>query len=293
MTTISLPLDNERLGVICMIGAMFLFAAADAHAKFLTASFHPVQIIWFRQAGLLLGVIYLLHRHGLSLLKSSQRSLQVARGILAIGSSVLFVTAVKYVALADAVAASFVAPFFVTIFGVLMLGEKVGLRRWSAVVVGFFGALIIVRPGLGVVHPAVMLVVAAAAIYAARQVIGRVLSRSDQTLTTIVYTALTSSILISIPLPLFWITPDSQLLWLLLISMSVLASVGEVLLIKALECAEAATVAPIHYTLIIWGTVYGYLFFGQFPDRWTWIGTAVITAAGLYTFRRERLSSPA
>lgn len=275
-----------------MIGAMFLFAAADAHAKFLTASFHPVQIIWFRQAGLSLGVFYLLYRHGPSLLQSSQRSLQLARGILAIGSSVLFVFAVKYVALADAVAASFVAPFFVTILGVLVLGEKVGPRRWSAVVVGFIGALIIVRPGLGVVHPAVMLVVLAAAIYAARQVVGRVLSRTDQTLTTIVYTALTSSALISIPLPLFWKTPDSQLLWLLLVSMSVLASLGEVLLIKALECAEAASVAPMHYTLIIWGTIYGYLFFGQFPDRWTWIGTAIIIAAGLYTFRREKVSNP-
>lgn len=276
-----------------MLGAMFLFATADAHAKYLTAHFHPTQIIWFRQLGLALTVLLLLYKHGSALFSTQQRSLQICRGILVVGSSVLFVTAIKYVALADAVAASFVAPFFVTILGVLMLGEKVGIRRWSAVVLGFVGAFIIVRPGLGIMHPAALLVVLAAAMYAMRQVIGRFLSRSDSTLTTITYTALTSIILISIPLPWFWKTPESISLWMLLFSMSVLAGVGEVLLVSALEAAKAATVAPVHYTLIIWGTVYGYLFFNQFPDLWTWIGTGIIVAAGMYNLRRENLKRPA
>ncbi|MFK7891757.1 MAG: DMT family transporter [Granulosicoccus sp.] len=284
---------NERSGVVYMLGAMFLFATADAHAKYLTAYFHPTQIIWFRQLGLVIGVLYLIYRHGSVLFVTQQRSMQICRGILVVLSSVLFVSAIKYVALADAVAASFVAPFFVTIFGVLILGEKVGIRRWAAVVLGFIGAFIIVRPGLGLVHPAALLVVLAAAIYAMRQVIGRYLSRSDKTLTTITYTALTSGILISIPLPWFWKTPEALSLWMLLISMSVLAGIGEVLLISALEAAKAATVAPIHYTLIIWGTGYGYLFFNQFPDRWTWVGTAIIVAAGMYNLRREKLKHPA
>ena len=275
-------------GVFFMFVAMFLFAAADAHAKYLTAHFHPVQIIWFRQFGLFLGVVVLLLRTGPQVLNTGQRSLQILRGILAIGSSLLFVFALRHVALADAVAASFVAPFFVTILGVLILGEKVGLRRWSAVIVGFAGALIIVRPGLGVIHPAAMLVVFAAALYATRQVLGRVLARTDSTRTTVVYTALVSTALITLPLPLLWKTPVTLQLWLVLASMSVFASIGEIFLIRSLESSEAAAVAPIHYTLIVWGTLYGYIIFNQFPDRWTWLGTAFIICAGLYTFSRER-----
>ena len=273
-----------------MLIAMFLFAAADTHAKILTATFHPVQIIWFRQLGLAIGVLLLLTHLGRAPLRTQQPVLQIVRGALAVGSSVLFVFAVKYVALADAVAASFVAPFFVTILGVVLLGEKVGIRRWSAVFVGFIGALIVVRPGLGVIHPAAMLVVVAAGIYAARQVVGRLLADTDSALTTVCYTALISSIIITLPLPFVWQTPELSWHWLALGSMSLLAGAGEVLVIKALEAAEAGAVAPIHYTLIIWGTLYGYWFFGDLPDYWTLMGTAIIIAAGLYTFRRDKLT---
>lgn len=273
-----------------MLFGMFLFAAADMHAKFLTDSFHPVQIIWFRQLALLIGVLIMLRKCGKSILNTSRPCMQIGRGVLAVCSSVLFVSAVQYVPLADAVAASFVTPFFLTIMGAIFLGEKVGIRRWSAVVVGFIGALIITRPGAGVIHPAAMLVVAAAAFYAARQIVGRLLADTDKTITTIAYTALSASFIISIPLPFLWQWPDSGFQWLVLFSMAALAGLGEIMVIKALEVAEAMVIAPTHYTLIIWGTFYGYLVFDQLPDRWTWIGTAIIVTAGIYTLRRDRLS---
>jgi S-adenosylmethionine uptake transporter len=156
-------------------------------------------------------------------------------------------------------------------------------------VVGFIGALIIIRPGMGVIHPASMLIVAAAAFYASRQVIGRLLADSDRTVTTVAYTALTASFLITLPLPFIWVTPQATHQWLTLIAMALLAGVGEVMVIKALEVAEAAVVAPMHYTLIIWGTAYGYLVFGQLPDQWTWLGTLIIVAAGIYTLQRDRI----
>jgi len=270
-----------------MLCAMFLFAAGDTLAKFLTSSFHPVQIIWFRQLGLLIGVLFLLGFRGFSILQTNRRGLQVTRGVLAIGSSILFVFAIGYVPLVDAVAASFVAPFFLTIAGAIVLKEKVGIRRWSAVVVGFLGALIVIRPGMGVVHPAAMLVVIAAALFASRQVIGRLLADTDKTVTTIAYTAITGSAVISIPLVLYWRWPESITQWLMLFAMALVASLGEILIIKALEVAEAMVVAPIHYTLIIWGTIYGYLVFNQLPDSWTLLGTMIIVLAGLYTLRRS------
>lgn len=281
--------NNSRLGVILMLCAMFVFAAGDALAKLLTDSFHPVQIIWFRQSGLLFGVLIILCFRGLSILKSKQPALQMSRGALVVFSSLLFVYAVRYVPLADAVAASFVAPFFVTILGAVLLKEKVGIRRWSAVVIGFIGALIIVRPGMGVIHPAVLLVVLAAALFAARQVIGRLLADTDKTITTIAYTALVASLLISLPLPFVWQMPDSFKAWMLLASMAIVAAVGEILVIRALEIAEAAVVAPIHYTIIVWATIYGFFVFNQLPDYWTLVGTAIIVFAGVYTLKRGRL----
>ena len=154
-------------------------------------------------------------------------------------------------------------------------------------VVGFIGAMIIVRPGTGAVHPAVMLVLVAALAYALRQVIGRKLADTDKTHTTVAYTAIIGTLLISLPMPVIWRTPESITHILLIISMATMSAVAEVMVIKALEVAEAMVVAPIHYTLIIWGTIYGYLVFGQLPDLWTWIGTAIIVAAGLFTLRRS------
>jgi len=264
-----------------------MFSAVDAQAKFLTSSFHPIQIIWMRQFGLFLGVLILLAMKGPSILKSAQPLLQISRGTLAVFSAILFVFGIRHAELADAVAVSFVAPFFLTIFGAIFLGEKVGIRRWVAVAIGFAGAMIIIRPGTGAVHPAVLLVVLATVFYAARQVIGRILADTDKTITTVAYTAIVSSLLITLPLPFIWKTPESTQQILIIISMSLMAAVGEVLVIKALEVAEAMVVAPMHYTLIIWGTFYGYIVFNQLPDIWTWVGTAIIVSAGLFTFYRQ------
>ena len=156
-----------------------------------------------------------------------------------------------------------------------------------AVVVGFIGALIIIRPGGDAVHPAVMLVVLAALLFALRQIIGRLLADTDKTITTIAYTALIGSFIITLPMPLIWQSPQNGFQIVLICSMTVMAAAGEILVIKSLEVAEAVVLAPVHYSLIIWGTIYGYLFFGHLPDLWTWVGTAIIVAAGLFTFYRQ------
>jgi S-adenosylmethionine uptake transporter len=267
--------------------AFFAFAAADTQAKFLTGWFHPMQIVWTRQLGLLTGVLVLLILKGPSILKTRHPGLQVLRGMLAVISATAFIYALRYVPLADAVAVSFVAPFMVTIMGALFLGEKVGLRRWSAVTIGFIGTLIVIRPGLGVVHPAVFLVLIAATAFALRQILSRVLAALDRTATTVTYTAIASVILLSAPLPFFWKAPEAGWELALLVGMAVCAALGELLVIRALEIAQAIVLAPVHYSLIIWGTFYGWLVFDQLPDRWTWLGAAIIVATGLYIMVRE------
>jgi drug/metabolite transporter (DMT)-like permease len=287
-----LPADGQRrseslLGISLMAAGMFVFSAVDMQAKLLTDTLHPVQIVWSRQLGLLAGVVLLLLLRGGSVLRTKKMPLQLLRGGLAAGSALLFITAIRHVPLADAVAVSFIAPFVVTVFGALVLRERVGIRRWSAVTVGFIGTLIVIRPGLGVLHPAVMLVVVAAILFAMRQILSRMLAGTDRTATTVAYTALVGSFLLTIPLPFVWQWPQTNTEFVLLASIAVMAAGAEILVIKALECAQAVVVAPMQYTLIIWGTIYGYVVFGQLPDFWTWVGTAVIIASGLYTLQRD------
>lgn len=267
---------------------MFLFSAVDTQAKFLTDSLHPIQIVWFRQLGLLFGVVALLAIRGVGILKTGHPFVQMSRGVLAASSATIFIIAIKYVPIADAVAVSFVAPFMVTVLGALALKEPVGRRRWTAVGIGFAATLIIIRPGLGVFHPAMFLILLAAFLFALRQVVSRVLGGADRTVTTVAYTALTASAVLTIPVGFVWKTPQWGLEVALLISIAVMAAAAEILVIRALELAQAVVVAPIHYSLIIWATMYGWVVFGDLPDRWTWLGLSIIVATGIYTLNRER-----
>ncbi len=277
-------------GILLMALGMFLFSAVDTGAKFLTEDLHPFQIVWTRQLGLLAGAIFLIITSGRAILRTAHPRLQVLRGAVAAGSASLFIFAVSYVPLADAVAVSFVAPFMVTLMGALILREPVGIRRWAAVLIGFVGTLIVIRPGLGVVHPAAGLVILAAFFFAIRQIISRALSDTDKTGTTIVYTALVCSAILTLPLPFVWQTPNGQQI-MILVGIAAIAGIAEVCVIKALEMAMAVVIAPVHYTLMIWGTFYGFLVFGQLPDFWTWTGAAIVVASGVYTLRREYVVS--
>ncbi|MGB0169190.1 MAG: DMT family transporter, partial [Paracoccaceae bacterium] len=139
--------SDNFMGICFMALGMFLFSAVDTMAKFLSDGMHPVQIVWFRQLGLLCGVVVFLLLRGPAFLISKQPLLQVMRGVTAAGSACLFVMALRYVPLADAAAVSFVAPFIVIVLGVSVLKEKVGLRRWISVILGFVGTLVVIRPG--------------------------------------------------------------------------------------------------------------------------------------------------
>ena len=269
---------------------MFLFCTVDTQAKILTDSLNPIQIVWLRQLGLLFGVIILLLLRGLEILHTAHIRLQIIRGTLVVISPICYVTAIIFVPLADAVAVTFVAPFFVIILASMFLKEKVGFHRWIAVIVGFSGMLIVIRPGLGVLHPAILLVVFAAALFSIRQILSRYLSKSDRTITTVSYTALIGSFWLTCVVPFVWVWPSSKKEIVLIFSITVFAGIAEILVIKSLEIAEAVVLSPVHYSLLVWGVFYGYFVFGQIPDFWTWIGTGVIILCGLYIIHNEKMS---
>ena len=279
---------NNLKGLWIMAAGFAVFSVTDTIAKILTADFHPFQVAWSRYLGVVIGIVVLLVLKGPNMFKSAVPKLQVLRGLFAVTSATCFIYGIRYVPLADAVAVTFSAPFLVTLFAALILKERVGPRRWAAVGIGFVGTLIIVRPGMGVFHPAIFLVLLAAVAFAFRQIISRPIGQRDATLTTLAYTGATSIIVLSIPLLFVWITPDSAKQVILLVMLTLLSGLGEFLIIRALELAEAVVVTPVHYSLIIFSTAWGYLFFDHLPDVWTWVGTSIVIGSGLYILLREK-----
>ena len=279
--------DNVK-GALFMLAGMFVFSAVDAQAKYLTEHLPSLQIVWARQIGLVIGVLILIVWHGRAILRTSFPVLQVGRGVAAAGSATLFIIGLNYVALADAVSVTFVAPLIVTMLAALVLGERVGLHRWTATIIGFVGTLIVIRPGFASFHPGLLLPLLAAVLFAVRQVISRHIGSRDRTETTLAYTALTAFLMLSVAQLFIWQPIGSPRIILILVSMSVMSALGEFLVIRALEVGQAVFVSPLHYTLIIWASLYGYLLFGHFPDLWTWAGSFVIMVSGLYVLHRER-----
>ncbi|MCT4371105.1 DMT family transporter [Yangia mangrovi] len=282
------PHDNARGFLFMTLGFCF-FGLTDMLAKLLTEHLPLMQVVWFRQSGLFLGVVTLLALRGSHVLRTPHPLLQVMRGVIALGSAACFIMALRHVGLADATAVTFTAPFLVTIFGALLLKEPVGPRRWAAVVTGFIGMLVVIRPGMGVFHPAIGFAFVSAVCFAARQLLSRYLSGADSIATTVSYTSLTSFLLCSIPLAVVWQTPESGWVLLLCLMIAAAAGLGEFLLIRGLDLGQAVVMAPVQYTMIIWSTLYGFLVFADLPDAWTFVGCGIIIASGLYTLYRERV----
>jgi drug/metabolite transporter (DMT)-like permease len=212
------------------------------------------------------------------------QSLRSALLVIEIG---LFVLTITVLPLAEAHAILAVTPLVVTALSVPVLGERVGMRRWSAIGVAFVGVLIILRPGLGTVHPIALLALLCAVMFALYQILTRIVSRADPPLTTLFYTALVGVGGLTVLIPFYWTTPDASG-WALFGMVAALGASGHFLLIKALQLAPASTLQPFSYTILIWATLVGFLVFGNLPDLPTVAGAIVITLSGIYTFDRER-----
>lgn len=275
-------------GLVLMLAAMAVVPLMDGVAKHLSATFPVLQVVWARYIfHLLILLPVVLWRHGASALLLRNPWLQIVRGGFLLGSTLLFFTAIAVMPIADALALVFVAPLAVTALSPLVLGERVGPRRWTAVSVGFVGVLVIVRPGLGAFHPGMLLALGAGVVYAFYSLATRRLSGSAPPLVTLVYTALLGALVMSAVVPAVW-TPPGTKAWLWMVLMGSLAAAGHFLVIKSFEHAEASLLAPLGYSEIVMATVVGYLAFGDFPDFWTWVGVAIVIASGVYVSLRER-----
>ena len=280
--------NNPLKGIILMNLAMFLLAGMDGISKTLATDYAVPQILSVRFLIFCLFALAIARPRSLrAAFKSHHPYLQIARSLIITLEVGVFIIAFRYLPLADAHAIAGIAPLLVTALAVPLLGEKVGLRRWSAIAVGFVGLLVIVRPGLGVFNPAALIPLAGAALWAVYQILVRKVA-DDDAATSLLYMAVIGAVVMTALAPFFWRPPDAQG-WILLVSLGVVGSLGHYVLIKAFQAAPASTLQPFHYIVLLWAAIVGYLVFGDLPDTWTILGAAIIAASGLYAFYRERV----
>jgi len=292
MTTIASTssLDTRR-GIFWMLGAMMMFSGTNAFAKLLMVHYPVMQVVWARYFfQFLLLSIFLAPRIG-KVMVTSKLKIQLVRSFLLFGTSVLFFFGLSQVALADISAIMFVAPILVTALSMPLLGERVGPRRWAGILIGFFGALIVIRPGFGMMQSAALFPLGAACLYALYQISTRFIGHSDNALTTLFYTASSGTLITSALVALFWQTPDVAG-WAMMAALGVTSNLGHFSMIKAYQAAPAPTVAPFSYVNLLWATMFGFILFSELPDLWTISGAIVIAASGLYIFHRENKPGP-
>ena len=283
------PLVNAPFqGIALMVAAYTTFAALDSTAKYLGQVYPTEQVVWARYAGhCIFAVLILWPRHGIALFRTRHLGTQILRSLLLFLATCSNFVALQYLQLAETSAIFFSTPLIVAVFSVPLLGEKIGPRRWTAILVGFIGVMIVVRPGLGLIHWAAGLSLLTATGAALYQIITRKLAGVESAATTQFYTALLGTLFITPFVPFNWQAPDLTG-WLLMAMLGALGGIGHWMLIQAHRMAPAPILAPFNYTQIVPMVLLGFLIFGDLPDAWTIGGAAVVLASGLYLLYRER-----
>jgi drug/metabolite transporter (DMT)-like permease len=275
-------------GILLLLAALTILPVMDGCAKLLSRDLPVYEVSWARYVvhWVLLAPL-LLARYGRQAFRPAKMGMQLARSAVLLVSTVLFFFGLAHMPQADTLALFFVSPLIATALAPFVLGEKVGPRRVVAVAVGFIGALIVIRPGFGVFRWPALFGLSAGLAYAFYALATRRLAGSAPPLVTAGFTALVGAVVLSLAAPVYWVAPTLGDVGLML-AIGATAAVGHYLVILAYERAPASLLAPFGYYEIIGAVAVGYVLFGDFPERWTWLGIAVLAASGIYISLRER-----
>ena len=260
----------------------------DTIAKYLSSDLSFFQITWARYfftVFFTLPIMFFFFRKNLTW--SSQPKLQIFRGLTLFFANILFFYSISIISMAKALTLAFVAPLITTALSPFMLNEKVGLRRWSAVIVGFLGSLIVIRPGFIDFNLATIAALGTGFFYGLYLIITRKLHTADNPLLTLLLTGVVGLFAGSLIVPFVWINLTVNQ-WLLLSLMGIFACLGHFFLILSLKYADASKLAPFGYFEIVTNVMLGYYFFSDFPDYWSWIGLLIIVLSGIYISFREK-----
>jgi len=281
------PPDNAKIGILCVLASTFFFNGLNAIAKWLTTDYSVIEITFFRNLlAFLPCLVYVLAGPGLDALKTGRLPLHLFRGVAGFGSMLLVFTAFGLLPIADAVAISFATPLFLTALSVPMLGEKVGVHRWSAVIVGFLGILLMARPTGAGASLGFLAAAASALLNAVILVTVRRLGRTEAPVTIIFYQAFVGTIASAMLLPFGWKAPTAAD-FLAFAGLGLFGIVGHFFLTQGFRYAAATVVGPFNYTGLIWATLFGYVIWHDLPGPSTILGGLVVIASGIYIFYRE------
>jgi drug/metabolite transporter (DMT)-like permease len=285
--TVSPSSDNSLQGIGFMIFMTACFTSLDASAKYISSELPLWMVLWGRYVFHFLFITFFFLRTApKDIIYTKNIKLQILRSTLIFCAGVTFWAGLMYMPLVECMVILFTSPLLVTVLAVPLLGEKFGLHRWGCVIVGLFGVVLVIRPGIGIIHWAAILPLCAALFYASLQIVTRVLGKRDSALTTLFYSSICGLIFSSILVIFFW-EPPSPTQWLLLMWLGFLGALGHYFMIKAFEKAQASLLAPFNYISLIWAALLGFLLFGDWPDAWTIFGAVIIVSSGLYQIKRE------
>ncbi|SOE08794.1 EamA-like transporter family protein [Hoeflea halophila] len=281
------PRTQTRIGIIMMCVGVASLCVNDALAKALTDIYSPVQIQFLRNLiALPFAILIAWKMGGMAALRSHRPVAHLLRGGLWIAATIMFFTSLKHLGLAEATALIFVAPLFITALSALIFREPVGWRRWLAVIIGFAGVLIAVRPGTSAFQTISLLPVATAFVYAVLMLSARWVDSRESVWTLLLYMTATGAALSLFIVPFVWIPIQPEHLWLFA-AVAVFGTAGMTLMTQAFRLAPAVVVAPLDYTAILWATLLGWIFWTDIPDALTFAGAAVIIASGVFIIWRE------
>jgi drug/metabolite transporter (DMT)-like permease len=279
-------------GVVLMVAGMAVLPFMDVIAKWLGESGMPVlQIVWARMAfGAVMTLPFALAHAGPPAVIPQRPALHALRAILLMGATFFFFSALQTLPIADALAIFFVNPLIITALSPLILGERVGPRRWTAVGVGFIGTLIIIRPGLQEVTSGTIMAFGAGCSLALYFLMTRRIAGVSPAMVTTYDTSVMGALILSVAMWFVWHLPTAQE-WLLFAALGLIATLGHWLIVRAYDHAEASLLAPFAYTEMIGAVVLGWVFFRDFPDAYTFLGVAVLIGSALYISARERAAA--
>ncbi len=280
-------MENPLRGIALVLASTFVFSLSDATGKFLTGYLPVTEIAWIRYVIFVAFAFALVLRSGPGRFHVRRPWLQILRGLGLLASALFFIFSLRYLPLADASAIGFISPLLTSMLAIPILGEVVGLRRWMGGIAGLIGVLVVVRPGTSAFHPAALLVLASSTAWAFSAVLTRILVGVDSPTATLMWSAVTGAVLLTVLQPLDFAIPTVWQLALLLM-LGIIASGGQYLTVLAYRHAPASVLAPFNYVQLVWATTLGYLVFSAVPDAWTLAGAGIIVASGLWTLQYER-----
>lgn len=283
----SASVSKDNLGIALCLTATLIFSCQDAITKVLTNSLPAPQFVMLRfWAFLIFALIFAYFNGGIKTAFSTKRPLlQICRGLLLILQIILFAFGLKHLSLADMHSLFVLFPIFVTVLAVPVLGEKIGWRRIVAVLISFIGALLILRPGMGVFGLEALYPIGCAAMFAVYNLLTRLTSYHDHYSSNILYVAVIGAIVSTSWGATLWQAPTSTE-WKFILVLCVTGVAGHVLLMKALEFTAASKIQPFNYFTLVWAILISVIFFNEFPDQWTLTGASIIILSGVYVLRR-------